>query len=93
MSDRIWTIAYRRPKANRIKRLDGFAGTWKQARMLSAVVEAMNWDKGLEFYLLPTYEFDRGRGRNQDRKFLAYSGRRVDLVETGSLHELGFPAL
>lgn len=90
MSERIWTIAYRKPRANRIKRLDGFAGTREEALTLCTVIEAMNRDRGLEIYRLRTYESDVAQGQNQDRKFLAYSGRRVALVETGSLHELGF---
>lgn len=80
-----WTVAYRKPKANRFLRIDGIALSWDAATELAAEVqEAM---PGYQVYYIPTAEYDAHRSSEDAFNILVDSGRRVKIKEGGVLPE------
>ena len=78
-----WTLAYRKPTANRFQRVTNWSGTWAQAMELTGAFTRAN--PGLEVWYVPTAESDEN-GAPEDRgNILANSGRRVRITETGTL--------
>jgi hypothetical protein len=82
-----WTVAYRKPKANRFVRVDGVSVSWEAATELSQdVIKAM---PGYEVYYVSTRQAElQGLVCEEDRgNILVPSGRRVRIVEGGTLPE------
>lgn len=85
---RYWTVAYRHPRANHIKRVPQLALTWEESYALARKVqEAL--PPGFEVYYVTTAEADaHGFTSEEDRgNVLVASGRRVRMRETGVLPE------
>lgn len=85
MSATTWTIAYRKPRANRFVRPTNFAGTWAQAKALAAVFAERYPD--LQTYYVTTRESElAGHVVVEDiANVLVDSGRRVRIVEQGEV--------
>jgi hypothetical protein len=80
-----WTLAYRRPRANRFQRVTDWCGTWREAYAMAAVFGQAN--PGLQVYYVPTAAYERAHSRHEDDgNILTPSGRRVRMVETGTIH-------
>jgi hypothetical protein len=77
-----WTMAYRKPRANRFQRVTNWAGTWHQARDLAGkFVEA---NPGLQVYYVPSAASETP-GHEDTGNILTETGRRVRIRETGEL--------
>lgn len=79
-----WTIAYRRPTANRFIRVINWAGTWAQAR---EVADQFSWaNPDLQVFYVPSVHTEEDWSAPQDRgNILVESGRRVRMVDIGRL--------
>lgn len=86
-----WTIAHRKPSANRIVRVGGIALTWDEARTLAAQLGHVRPD--LQVYYVPTLAAEvAGYVVAEDRgNILMHTGKRVRMVDTGTLD--AFPPL
>lgn len=82
-----WTLAYRKPRANRFQRVTNWEGTWAQARELAQTFAAAHAD--LQVYYIPSAASDAaGWSAPEDRgNILVDSGRRVRMTETGRLSD------
>lgn len=80
-----WTLAYRKPKANRFERVANWDGTWAQAREVAGLFAEAN--PGLQVFYVPSAASDAsGHTFHEDRgNILTDTGRRVKIRETGSL--------
>lgn len=80
-----WTVAYRKPRANCFRRIDGVALSWDAATELALdVSQAM---PGYQVYYVPTAESDALRSDEDAFNILVDSGRRVKIKEGGVLPE------
>lgn len=88
MEDTEWTIAYRKPKANRFARIPDLHLTWDQAQTIGTFCAMRNPD--LQVWTCGTKEAAAsGRTCPEDvGNILTDSGRRVVLVDTGKLEDL-----
>jgi len=77
-----WTLAYRKPRANRFQRVTNWSGTWHQARELCGIYVDAN--PGLEVWYVPSAASERP-GHEDTGNILVESGRRVRIRETGEL--------
>lgn len=77
MNTTMWTLAYRKPKANRFQRVVNWSGTWHQAVQLARVFAEANPD--LQVWYVPTV------GSDPDGRILVDSGRRVRIRDNGVL--------
>jgi hypothetical protein len=80
-----WTIAYRKPTANRLLRAGNFAGTWDEAADLAR--RFADRFPGLDVWYVPTAECDTpDRTVPEDcGNVLTARGRRVRIAEGGSV--------
>lgn len=85
MTATAWTVAYRKPHANRFLRADNFAGTWDEASDLGRAFAARHLD--LEVWTVPTADCDTDdRTVPEDRgNILVGTGRRVRILEGGAV--------
>ncbi len=72
-----WTIAYRKPRANRFQRAVNWAGTWHQARELAGTFAQAHPD--LQVYYVPTV------GSDPDATILTDTGRNVRIRDNGAI--------
>lgn len=82
-----WTVAYRKPRANRFRRIP-LQLTWRQAQVLATLVfNALGGE--YEVYTVSTAEAEATDRVAQEDKgnVLSHTGRRVRLVDTGALPE------
>jgi hypothetical protein len=82
-----WTVAYRKPRANRFHRIP-LQLTWKQAMVLASLV--YNALDGYEVYTVTTVEADatdRVCAEDKGNVLSVSTGRRVRLVDNGKLPE------
>ena len=77
-----WTLAYRKPKANRFQRVNNWGGTWHQARDLAGKFAQAN--PGLQVYYVPSAASETP-GHEDTGNVLSETGRRVRIRETGEL--------
>lgn len=52
-----WTLAYRKPRANRFQRVTNWSGTWHQAFELASIFAKANPD--LQVYYVPSADYER----------------------------------
>lgn len=80
-----WTIAYRKPRANRFIRPTNFTGTWAQAKALASVFAEANPE--MQVYYVPSREAElAGAVAVEDiANVLVDSGKRVRIVEQGEV--------
>ena len=80
-----WTIAYRKPRANRFHRVTDWAGTWDEAYDMSA--KFCDRHRDLQVYYVPTHEAETtGYVPAEDvGNVLVDSGRRVQIVDNGTI--------
>lgn len=85
---RAWTIAYRKPRANKFHRATDLATDWDAAREIAKAVG--NEHPDLQVWITTTAESERvGYTHAEDaRNILTDSGRRVLVTDTGSLAAL-----
>jgi hypothetical protein len=81
-----WTIAYRKPTANRFLRADDFAGTWAQASELAGRFAEAN--PSLQVYFVPTKAHEIEHPTEDSGNILTETGRRVRIVEGRTVGEL-----
>jgi predicted nucleic acid-binding protein len=76
-----WTIAYRKPRANRFLRIGSWSGTWTQANALAGLFAEANPE--LEVYYTSSHAAEvAGRVVEEDRgNILVSSGKRVRIVD------------
>lgn len=88
-----WTIAYRKPRANRFQRVANWEGTWAQAREVAQAFAVAHPD--LQVYYVPSAASDAAEwSAPEDRgNVLVDSGRRVRIRETGALTEAELAAV
>jgi len=82
MSDTTWTLAYRKPRANRFQRVTNWRGTWHQASELAGTFADVHPD--LEVYYVPTADVERIDEADRGN-ILVESSRRARMFETGQL--------
>lgn len=84
-----WTLAYRKPRANRFQRVTNWSGTWDQARELAGIFAEANPE--LQVYYTSTAEVEAtwtDPALLEDRgNILTETGRRVRVFETGRLSD------
>lgn len=81
----LWTIAYRKPTANRFERVTDFAGTWDEAVEMAQLAVQLRSD--LQIWYVPTAEAEAaGYSCDEDRgNILVESGKRIRITDTGTL--------
>jgi hypothetical protein len=75
-----WTIAYRKPRANRFQRVTNWHGTWNDAYAVAR--EFANAFPELQVYYVPTLASENGEDAGN---VLVDSGKRVRIIDNGSL--------
>jgi hypothetical protein len=83
MTSSNWTIAWRKPTANRFQRVTNWSGTWTQARDLASTHAAAYPE--LEVWVTSTKEYDETHPTEDSYNILTHSGRRVRVVDDGEL--------
>ncbi|MGH3401039.1 MAG: hypothetical protein ACRDRJ_00725 [Streptosporangiaceae bacterium] len=86
-----WTIAYRKPRANKFHRVTDWAGTWQQATEMAAMLTRAHPE--LQVYYVPTKATEDAQpGREDNGNILIDNGRRdiakwsrVRMTETGTV--------
>lgn len=81
-----WTLAYRKPRANKFHRVTNWCGTWHEAyAMADRFRDVVGEDT--EIYYVPSKAAeDSGYSYPEDHaNILMYNGRRVRMTETGTL--------
>lgn len=90
-----WTLAYRKPNANRFQRVTNWSGTWHQAHELAGIFAKAN--PGLQVYYTITAEIERrqvaeiaaGTLRadyaDDHRNVMLDSGKRIRIYDNGLL--------
>lgn len=81
MTRSMWTIAYRKPRANRFLRVTNWQGTWAQALAVSQVFAAAHPE--LQVWYVPTAASDANGAPEDIGNILVDTGRRVRIVEGG----------
>lgn len=77
-----WTIAYRKPTANRFQRAANYAGTWDQAYELAGIFGTAHPE--LQVFYVPTAAAEAlSPGHEDNGNVLTDSGKRVRMAETG----------
>lgn len=66
----LWTLAYRKKRANKFHRIDNWSGTWHQARVMSQVFGDAN--PGLDVWYVPTYEAEQAGYSNSDPRDIGH---------------------
>lgn len=85
MNPTTWTLAYRKPTANRFQRVTNWSGTWSQAQELARSFAQAHPE--LQVWYVPSAASEEN-GCEEDRgNVLTDTGRRVRIRETGSLTE------
>ncbi|UAW08472.1 hypothetical protein SEA_MORI_121 [Mycobacterium phage Mori] len=86
---RFWTIAWRKPRANRFHRATDLATDWHTASAVAAAVSHLRPD--LEVWYVPTKAAEEsGYVSAEDvGNILVSSGRRVRIVDDGKLADIG----
>ena len=93
MSDtrvKTWTIAYRKPRANRFQRVANWSGTWSESVDMAGVFMTKN--PGLQVFYVPTLANEQNAeelfGPREDHgNIFTDTGKRVQMVETGMLSD------
>lgn len=85
-----WTIAFRKPRANRFQRVTNWSGTWAQSVDMAEVFVTMN--PGLDVYYVPTLANEQNAAevfgpREDHGNIYTPRGRMVRMVETGTLSD------
>lgn len=85
-----WTIAYRKPRANRFQRVANWSGTWSESVTMAGVFMTMN--PGFQVYYVPTLANEQNAEesfgpRDDHGNIFTDTGRRVRMVETGILSD------
>lgn len=85
-----WTIAFRKPSANRFQRVTNWSGTWSESVIMSGVFMTMN--PGLQVFYVPTLANEQNAEeyfgpRDDHGNIFTDTGRRVRMVETGMLSD------
>lgn len=91
-----WTIAYRKPRANKFHRVTDWAGTWNEAYEMAKTFGERN--PGMQIYYVPTKaaEDDQAAriatgelpdfGYSADwGNVMVDSGKRIRMTETGTI--------
>lgn len=79
-----WTIAYRKPRANRFQRVTNWHGTWNDAYAVAR--EFANANPELQVFYVPTLASEQdGHNAEDAGNILVDSGKRVRIIDNGSL--------
>lgn len=79
-----WTIAYRKPRANRFQRVTNWHGTWAQACELAHDFAEANPE--LQVFYVPTAASEADGTNPEDAgNILVDSGKRVRMIDNGEL--------
>lgn len=81
MTRTMWTIAYRKPRANRFLRVTNWQGTWAQAVAVAQVFGAAHPE--LQVWYVPTLASEANGVAEDAGNVLVDTGRRVRIVEGG----------
>jgi hypothetical protein len=93
--DRTWTIAYRKPKANRFQRVADWSGTWQEAADMARIFGSLHPD--LQVWYVPSAANDARVAKLVEAgelgpeylldhgAILVDTGRRVRMTETGTI--------
>ena len=81
----LWTVAYRRPRANTFRRVTNWSGTWNEASGMAT--RLMELQPELEVWYVPTQAAEADDySQPEDRgNILTHRGTRVRMTETGTL--------
>src|SRR5690242_8877842 len=80
----VWTIAYRKPTANRFQRVTNWAGTWQAAADLATPFALANPE--LQVWTTPTLAYEQAHPDSEDNgNILVDSGKRVRVVDNATL--------
>lgn len=95
--DNGWTIAYRKPRANRFIRVSDWEGSWQEAYDVAGIFSAVHPE--LQVYYVPSADHEANEQRQIEsgelRDFgysadwgnvLVDSGKRVKIIEGGALN-------
>jgi hypothetical protein len=81
----LWTLAYRKPRANRFQRVTNWCGTWAQSLTMSMVFGAAHPDLEV-FYTVTRAAEEAGYSNDEDKgNILTGTGRRVRIVDAGTI--------
>lgn len=83
MTTTMWTLAYRKPKANRFQRVTNWEGTWHQAQALAGEFAKAN--PQLQVWYVPTLASEANGCAEDAGNVLVDSGKRIRIRETGQL--------
>lgn len=84
----LWTIAYRKPTANRFQRVTDWCGTWDEARDMGDRFAQLH--PKLQVYYVPTAESEANGYRAAEdigTVLNEKTGKRIKIVDTGTLPE------
>jgi hypothetical protein len=80
-----WTLAYRKPKANRFQRVTNWAGTWSQAQELARSFSEAHPE--LQVWYVPTQASEVNGAAEDAGNVMVDSGKRIRIRENGALTE------
>jgi hypothetical protein len=82
-----WTIAYRKPRANKVNRVTNWSGTWQEAYEMADRFRDIEGNENLEIWYVTTRAAElNGYSYPEDHgNILSNTGRRVKMTETGTL--------
>lgn len=87
-----WTIAYRKPRANRFLRVTNWSGTWREANEMAGKFAALHPELQV-WYTSTRAAEDTNYVQAEDKgTIMVESGRRVRVVDAGVLDEELIPA-
>jgi hypothetical protein len=85
-----WTIAYRKPRANRFQRATNWAGTWHEAYEMAARFGTAHPE--LQVFYVPTPSTEAANPGHEDNgNILVETGRRVRMVNNGTIEDALIP--
>jgi hypothetical protein len=85
METSTWTIAYRKPRANKFHRVTDWSGTWREAYEMANRFAKLY--PGMQVYYVSTLSAEEaGDVVPEDRgNVMVDSGKRIQMTETGKL--------
>lgn len=85
MNPTTWTLAYRKPTANRFQRVTNWSGTWTQALELAQAFSKAHPE--LQVWYVPTQASEVNGAAEDAGNVMVDSGKRIRIRENGALTE------
>lgn len=82
----IWTIAFRKPRANRFQRVTNWSGSWDDAVKMAGLYAAAHPE--LEIYYVITLDAEKANPDSEDNgNVMVASGKRIRMIDNAELSD------